>query len=147
MKEYDKCAYDVQSEADTIQEEKTRLLDKVNMMQKDNSDITDELSSMVTNHARVEEEILILSTMVLENIKYIEDMSKKNDKAMKENDDIENKLKRLHCINEKNLNKLKNILAQAAYFHIKLRSLNNANHKIQQGNAHLMEHLGKFDIL
>ena len=33
-KEHEKCASGVQSEADTIQEEKTRLLDQVKMMQK-----------------------------------------------------------------------------------------------------------------
>ena len=45
----------MQSEAHTIQEENTRLLDQVNIMQKYNSDITGELSNMVDNHARLEE--------------------------------------------------------------------------------------------
>ena len=34
-KEQKKCTFDVQSEADTIQEENTRLLDQVKMMQKE----------------------------------------------------------------------------------------------------------------
>ena len=56
LKEHKKCASDVQSEADTIQEENTRFLDQVKMMQKENSEITGEISKMVANHARTEEE-------------------------------------------------------------------------------------------
>ena len=62
-KEHEKCASDVQSEEDTIQEENTRLLDQVKMMQKYNSVITDELSNMVANHAHAEDEIINLNTM------------------------------------------------------------------------------------
>ena len=39
LKEHKLCASDVQSESDTIQEGKTRLLDQVNTIQKENSDI------------------------------------------------------------------------------------------------------------
>ena len=53
----------MQSEADTIQDENTRLLDQVKMMQKENSDITSELYNIVSNHARAEEEILKLNIM------------------------------------------------------------------------------------
>ena len=38
---------------------------------------------MVENHARAEEEILELNTMASENIKAIEEIREKNDKAMK----------------------------------------------------------------
>ena len=55
LKDHKKCASGVQSELDTIQEEKTRLLDQVRMMQKDKSDITSEISNMVANHEREEE--------------------------------------------------------------------------------------------
>ena len=51
-KEHKKCASDVQYEADTTQEKKTRLLDQVKMIKKESSDITGELSNMVANHAR-----------------------------------------------------------------------------------------------
>ena len=53
----------MQSEVDTTQEENTRFLDQANMMQKDNSDITGELSNMVANYARSEEEIVHLNNM------------------------------------------------------------------------------------
>ena len=53
----------MQSEVDTTQEENTRFLDQANMMQKDNSDITGELSNMVANYARSEEEIVYLNNM------------------------------------------------------------------------------------
>ena len=55
LKEHEKSAYDVQSEADTIMEENTRLLDHSKMTQKDNNDITDDLSNMVDDHAHAEE--------------------------------------------------------------------------------------------
>ena len=67
----------MQSEADTIQEENTRFLDQVKMMQKENSEITGEISKMVANHARTEEEGLKLNTMALENINAIGEMRKK----------------------------------------------------------------------
>ena len=47
------------------------------MMQKYKSDIIGELSDMVANHARAEEETLNLYTMASENIKATEDMRKK----------------------------------------------------------------------
>ena len=81
-KGYKQCASDVWYEADTTQEEKTRLLDQVKMIQKQNSDITCDLSNMVTNHARLEEGILKLNNMSSENIKVIEYMREKIDKAM-----------------------------------------------------------------
>ena len=49
---------------------------------------------MVANHVRAEEEILKLNTMASENIKSIEEMREKNDKAMTEKADLESKLKR-----------------------------------------------------
>ena len=67
----------MQSEADNIQEGNTRLLYQVKMMQKYKSDIIGELSDMVANHARAEEETLNLYTMASENIKATEDMRKK----------------------------------------------------------------------
>ena len=51
LKEHEKCASDVQYEVDTIQERKTRFLYQVKMIQKENSDITVELSNMVAKHA------------------------------------------------------------------------------------------------
>ena len=75
-KGHGKCLSDMQYEADTIQEGKTRLSDQVKMMQKENSDITGELSNMVAKHVRAEEEILKLNTMASENIKAIEEMRK-----------------------------------------------------------------------
>ena len=45
----------VHSEADTTQEENTRLLNYFKITQQENSDITGELSNMVANHARAEE--------------------------------------------------------------------------------------------
>ena len=78
----------MQYDEDTIQEEKTRLLDQANIMQKENSDIAGEKYNILANHAREEEEILNIETMDLENIKYIEETRKKNDKAMKEKSDI-----------------------------------------------------------
>ena len=62
-KEHEKCACDEQFEADTIQEEITRLLDQFNVMQEENSDITSELSNMVAKHVGAWEEILKLDTM------------------------------------------------------------------------------------
>ena len=44
----------MQFEANTIQEEKTRLLYQVNIMQRENSDIRGKLSNMVSNHGRAE---------------------------------------------------------------------------------------------
>ena len=44
----------MKSEADTIQVENTRLLDQVNMTQKEKSDITGDISNMVDSHARAE---------------------------------------------------------------------------------------------
>ena len=79
MKYHEKCASDVQSEADTIQEGNDRFLDKVKMMQKEKIDITGELSNMVSNHARAEEEILKLNTMASENIKTTEEMRNKSE--------------------------------------------------------------------
>ena len=61
----------MQSEADTIQEVNNWLLYHVNMVPKDNSDITGELSNMLAKHTRAEEEILNLGTMASENIKYV----------------------------------------------------------------------------
>ena len=61
-------------------------------MQKDNHDITRELSNMVANHARVEEEIIKLNAISSENIKVIEEMRKKNDKSMTEKDNLERKI-------------------------------------------------------
>ena len=61
-------------------------------MQKDNHDITRELSNMVANHARVEEEIINLNAISSENIKVIEEMRKKNDKSMTEKDNLERKI-------------------------------------------------------
>ena len=55
LKDNKKCASDVQSEADTMQGGNTRLLDQVNMMQKENSDITGEISNMVAIHTRADE--------------------------------------------------------------------------------------------
>ena len=54
------------------------------MMPKYKSDITGEISNMVANHARAEDEILKLDTMSQEKIKSIEETMKKNDKAMTE---------------------------------------------------------------
>ena len=70
----------MQSEAHTIQEENTRLLDQVNIMQKENSYIKGELYNMVSNHARAEEETLKIGTKAPENIKAIEETRKKNEK-------------------------------------------------------------------
>ena len=55
FKEHEKCAYDVQSKADTTMEENTRLLDQSKMVQKENSDISDDLSNMVDDHSHAEE--------------------------------------------------------------------------------------------
>ena len=52
------------------------------MMQKENTDITCELSNMMANHVHTEEEIININTMATEIIKAIEEMRKKNDKAM-----------------------------------------------------------------
>ena len=46
-------------------------------MQKENSDITDDLSNMVANHACAEGRNLKLNTMASENIKSIEEMIRK----------------------------------------------------------------------
>ena len=85
LKDRENCASNVKSEADTIQEGKTRLLDQIKIMKKWNSDITGELSNMVDNHALAEEVIIKLDTIALENIKATEEMRKKNEKAMIEN--------------------------------------------------------------
>ena len=82
LREHRKCVSDVQSESDTIQEEKTRLLDQAKMMQKENIYITGEISNIVANHAHIEEETLKLNTMASENIESIEEIKKKNDKSM-----------------------------------------------------------------
>ena len=84
----------MQYEADTIQEEYTRLLDQAKMIQKENSDITCDIYNMVANHVRTEENIIKLYTMASENIKSIEKTRKKNDKYMTEKADIESKLNR-----------------------------------------------------
>ena len=63
------------------------------MMQTYNSDIIGDIPNMVANHARAEEEILKLDTMASENIKVVEEMRKKNDKAMTEKADLERKIK------------------------------------------------------
>ena len=63
LKDNEKWASDVRSEAGKIQLEKTRLLDQANIMQNNNSDIKGELSNMVANHARAEEETLKINTM------------------------------------------------------------------------------------
>ena len=47
----------MQSEADTIQEENTKSLEQVKIIPKDNSDITGEISNMVSSHVHAEEEI------------------------------------------------------------------------------------------
>ena len=130
MKYHEKCASDVQSEVDTTQEENTRFLDQANMMQKDNSDITGELSNMVANHAHVEKEILKLDTMASENIKSIEEMRKKNDKSMTKKAALESKFKSFHSINGKSSNELKNSSGQIVSFHINLKGLNNSNHQM-----------------
>ena len=101
---------------------------------------------MVANRARAKEKIIKLNTMDSENIKAIEEMRNKNDKAMTEKADLESKLKRFRWINEKALNKLENSSGQVASFHIKLKGLNNYNHQFQQENAYLMERLGQFLI-
>ena len=44
------------------------------------------------------------------------------------------------------MNNLENILGQKASFNIKHKGLNNANHQLQQENAHMMERLGQFEI-
>ena len=77
-----------------------------------------------------------------EKIKAIEEMRKKNDKAITEKADIESKLKRFRLINKKALNKLENSWGQLAYIHVKLKGLNNSNHQMQQENVHLMERPG-----
>ena len=82
----------MKSEAYTIWEEKTRLLDQVKMIQKDNIDITGEISNKVVNHARADEEIITLNNIASENIKSIEETRNKNDKSMTEKADQESKL-------------------------------------------------------
>ena len=72
----------MQSEADTIQEENTMSLEQVKIIPKENSDITGEISNMVANHTRAGGYILNIDTIVSEKIKSIEEMRKKNDKAM-----------------------------------------------------------------
>ena len=52
----------MQSEVDTILEENTRLLYQANIMQKDNSDITGDISNIVVNHAHAEGGVLNLNT-------------------------------------------------------------------------------------
>ena len=121
----------MKSESDTIQEENTWLLDQFKMMQKQNNGITGELSNKVVNHARAEEEILKLNTMASENIRAIEEMRKKNDKAMTENSDLQSKLNFFCLINERALNNIENSSGQVASFRIKLKGLNNANHQMK----------------
>ena len=84
--------------------------------------------------------------MAAENIKATEEMNKKNDKAMTEKAGLERKLNSFCWVDEKSLNKLVNSSVQVSYFHIKLKSLNNANHHMQQENAHMMERFGQFEI-
>ena len=55
LKGHKNCASDVKSEADTTQEGEIRFLDQVKIMQKEKSDITGEISNMVSNHAHAEE--------------------------------------------------------------------------------------------
>ena len=76
------------------------------MTQKEKSDITVEISNMVSSHARAEGGILKLNTMTSEKIKDIEERRKENDNAVTEKADLESKLKRFCWINEKSLNKL-----------------------------------------
>ena len=45
----------MQYEADIIQEEETRLLNQVKIMQIENSDVTGDLSNMLANHVCAEE--------------------------------------------------------------------------------------------
>ena len=52
--------------------------------------------------------------MASENIKSIEDMRKKNDKAITNKADLDSKLKSFCWINEKYLNKLENSLCKLA---------------------------------
>ena len=104
LKELKTISSGVQSEAYNIQKKKTRLLYQVNMMQKQNIDITGELSNIVANHACAEEELVKLNTLASENMNAIEDMRKKNYKDMTEKDDIDIKLNRFHWINEKTFN-------------------------------------------
>ena len=121
----------MQFEVDTIQEEKTRLLDQANIMQKENSDIAGEKYNILANHAREEEEILNIETMDLENIKAIEETSKKNDKATKEKDDLASKIIPFHWINKKYLNNIENSSGQVPSFQINLKGLNNENHHMK----------------
>ena len=95
----------------------------------------------MANHACAQEEIININTMASENIKSIEEMRKKHEKDMTEKADTESMLKRYCWINEKALNKIENSSGQVAYFHMKIKGLNNVNHNIQH------ECLGKFEIL
>ena len=128
LREHRNCVSDVQSESDTTQEENNRFLDHTQMMQKENIDITGEISNIVANHTHTEEEIIKLNTMASENIESIDDIKKKNDKSMTEKADIESKLNRFFWINKKALNEFENISGQEASLHIKIKGLNNSNH-------------------
>ena len=57
-KKHKKFASNVQSEEDAIQKEKTRLFNQVKIMQKENSDITGELSNMGAKYAHSKEKVL-----------------------------------------------------------------------------------------
>ena len=83
---------------------------------------------MLSTHAHSEEETLKINTMAPENIKSIEEIRKKNYKAMTGKADLEIKLKHFCWINEKALNELENISGQVTSFRMKLKGLNNANH-------------------
>ena len=82
----------MQFEANTIQEEKTRLLYQVNIMQRENSDIIGKVSNMVSNHGRAEKEISKLNTVASENMKAVEEIRQKNYKSVTENADLESKI-------------------------------------------------------
>ena len=132
MKEHGKCASDVQSKADTIQEEKTIFFDQVKMMEIYISDIIGEISNMVDKYLCAEEEIIKLNTMDSENIKSIEETRKKIEKAMAEKADLESQRNIFRSINEKYLNKFANSSGQVASFHIKPKGMSNAYHQMQQ---------------
>ena len=82
----------MQFEANTIKEEKTRLLYQVNIMQRENSDIRGKVSNMVSNHGRAEKEISKLNTVASENMKAVEEIRQKNYKSVTENADLESKI-------------------------------------------------------
>ena len=117
------------------------------MKQKVKSDITVEISNMVSRHARAEGIIIKLNTMASEKIKAIEERRKENYKAMAEKDDLENKLKLFCWINDKALKHFESSPVKLASFHIKIKGLNNANNQMQKENALVMELIGQFEIL